>query len=250
VRIALAVPRQSPTPSRSLATILKQVKRAKARAADLIVFPEASLTGLVNNDDPRHDLGLGVTIPGKETDILTAAARREGVWIALGMFEHKDSRLYDTALLIAPSGRIRLKYRRISGGWHGADADTDVYGRGQALPVARTPFGTVVLLVCGDLFDTKLVERTRRLRPDWLIVPMARCFADGSANQGRWDRKERPDYFRQAHRCSVHALLVNSLDRRTDSFGGAWAVSTGVGIAALPLGQAGMVVADINSAGS
>jgi hypothetical protein len=80
-------------------------------------------------------------------------------------------------------------------------------------------------------------------------VPLARCFEDGSASQRRWDRKEKPYYFRQAHRVSVHALLVNSLDRRTDSFGGAWAVSSGVELAALPLGRAGMVIADINTAG-
>jgi N-carbamoylputrescine amidase len=106
-----------------------------------------------------------------------------------------------------------------------------------------------VFLVCGDLFDAQLVERARRLSPDWLIVPLARCFEDGSASQRRWDRKEKPYYFRQAHRVSVHALLVNSLDRRTDSFGGAWAVSSGVELAALPLGRAGMVIADINTAG-
>lgn len=245
MRVALAVPRQLPTPSESLVVMLKQVGKAATLNANLIVFPEASLTGLVNNDDPRHDLSLGVTIPGKETGILAAAAERHSIWIAVGLLERMGLKLYDTAILISSTGRIRLKYRRISAGWHGDKASSRVYGRGRTLRMARTPFGSVVFLVCGDLFDAQLVERARKLSPDWLIVPLARCFEDGSASQRRWDRKERPDYFRQAHRCSARALMVNSLDRRTNSFGGAWAISIGVEVAALPLGRPGLVLADM-----
>jgi N-carbamoylputrescine amidase len=226
--------------------MLTQVGKAETLNADLIVFPEASLTGLVNNDDPRHDLSLGVRIPGKETRALAAAAKCHRIWIALGLLERAGSRLYDTALLITPSGRIRLKYRRISAGWHGAKASTNVYGRGRALSAARTPFGSVVFLVCGDLFDAQLIERVRKLRPDLVLVPLARSFEDGSVNQRRWNRQEKPAYFRQARRCGAAALLVNSLDRRTHSFGGAWAVSAdGVETAAMPIGRAGMVTANM-----
>jgi N-carbamoylputrescine amidase len=228
--------------------MLTQIGKASNLDADLVVFPEASLTGLVNNDDPHHDLSLGVRIPGRETGTLAAAAARYRIWVAAGLLELTDSRLYDTAVLLSPSGRIRLRYRRISAGWHGSKASPGVYGRGRALPVTRTPFGSVVFLVCGDLFDAQLVERARRIRPDLLVVPMARSFGDGAINQRRWDRQEKPAYFRQVQQCGTPTVIVNSLDRRTGSFGGAWAVSArGVEVSALPLGRAGMVIADIRA---
>ena len=246
MRAALAVPRQSPTKRESLVVLAAQIRKAAARRADLVLFPEASLTGLTNNDDPRHDLKLGVSIPGPETRAIAAAAKRNRVWVGVGLLERSRGRLYDSAILVADDGRIRLKYRRISAGWHGASANRSVYGHGRTLRTAKTPFGKVVFLICGDLFDTRLVERTRKLRPDWAIVPLARSFEDGSCDQKRWDREEKAAYFEQARRCGTGALLVNALDRPTRSFGGAWAVSSsGRELASLPLGRPGMVIADL-----
>ncbi len=246
MRAVLAVPRQSSSKRRSLTVLAARVRYAATVRADLVVFPEAALTGLINNDDPRHDLKLGVTIPGPETRVIATVAGQCRIWVAIGLIERSRGRLYDSAILIDADGRIRLKYRRISAGWHGANIDRKVYGHGRTLRIARTPFGSVVFLICGDLFDGRLVERARRLQPDWVIVPLDRSFEDGSRNQARWDREERASYFARTHRCRAAALLVNSLNRSTGSFGGAWAVtSSGREIASLPLGRPGAVIADL-----
>jgi predicted amidohydrolase len=248
VKVALAVPRQGSTPRASLRVLLDYVRRAAAAGADLVAFPEAALTGTVNNDDPRHDLALGVSVPGPETGVLAAAAERHSIWVALGLIERAGSRLYDAAVLISASGRLRLKYRRITPGWHGAKASPGTYGHGRTVPAVRTPFGAVAFLVCGDLFDPRLARRVRRMRPDLLVVPLARSFEDGAVDQRRWDQTEMPDYLRQVRRCGAAALLVNSLDRRTGSFGGAWAATAGgAKSAALPLGRAGMLVAAVGA---
>jgi predicted amidohydrolase len=247
VKVALAVSRQAPTRRESLAALSVQIHKAAMLHADLVVFPEAALTGLTNNDDPRHDLKLGVAIPGPETRAIAAVAKRSRMWVAVGLLERSAGRLYDSAVLMTAEGRIRLKYRRISPGWHGSKADRHVYGHGRTLKVATTPFGAVGFLICGDLFDSKLVRRIRRLGPDLLIVPLARCFDDGSRDQSRWDRDEKPAYFEQARRCGACTLLVNALDRQTRCFGGAWAVScVGEEIASLPLGRPGMVVVSLD----
>ena len=219
--------------------------------ADLVLFPEASLTGLTNNDDPHHDLKLGVSIPGPETARLAAAAKHNRIWVSVGLLEQSQGKLCDSALLIAADGQVRLKYRRISSGWHGADASKRVYGRGRTLRITRTPFGSVIFLICGDLFDTKLVERVRMLHPNWVIVPLARSFDDGYRDQTRWNREEEAHYFRQVRRCGAGALLVNALDRQTRAFGGAWAVSShGRKVASVPLGRPGILIADLPTEGT
>jgi hypothetical protein len=47
-----------------------------------VVFPEAGLTGLINNDDPAHDLPLGREISGAVTDRLAPLARERQLWLA------------------------------------------------------------------------------------------------------------------------------------------------------------------------
>jgi len=44
---------------------------------DLVLFPEAAITGLINNDDPLHDLPLGLSIPGEFTHTLSEIAKRK-----------------------------------------------------------------------------------------------------------------------------------------------------------------------------
>lgn len=59
----------------------------------MVLFPEAALTGLINNDDPAHDLPLGEAIPGAATDALGAMARQRRIWLGIGVLEREGQRL-------------------------------------------------------------------------------------------------------------------------------------------------------------
>jgi len=249
MRAALIVHRVLAGADANLASIRKTLNQAADAGADLILFPEAALTGLTNNDDPAHDLPLGQAIPGPATQALSTDTRRRGIWLAIGLLERDGNRLYDSAVLIAPDGEIKLKYRRIQPQWHGRRADPSVYGQGAGLAKVGTPLGAFAFLICGDLFDDGLIRRARKLRPDWLLVPFARCFEDGAWNQARWDREELPAYAARVKLAGVTALLTNNLaDKSMDmgAFGGAMAVTgDGTVIASLPLGRQGMLLVDL-----
>jgi len=73
----------------NLRGLLSAVSKAAEQDADLVVFCEVSLTGLVNNGDPSHDLPLGVKIPGEETRHIANAAKDNGLLVALGLFERE-----------------------------------------------------------------------------------------------------------------------------------------------------------------
>ncbi len=246
VTFALAVPRIVSDTRHNLETILRMVQAAADAGADLVLFAEAALTGLINNDDPAHDIPLAQPIPGPATEAFAAAARARHLWLGVGLLEREGSRLYDTAVLFSPAGDIVLKYRRISPGWHGRQADPLIYGHGVDIPTVQTPWGKVAFLLCGDLFAAELVQRVRTLGVDWVLLPFARAFDDGIMDQARWDREEMEAYCRQVRAIGVTTLLVNYLagdDLEEDSTcGGAWVISAdGEVLARYPLGQEGLL---------
>ncbi len=249
MKAALVVHRVVQNVAANLSTVLRGIREAGAAGADLVLFAEAALTGLANNDCPSHDLPLGTEVPGQRTAQLAAAASAHAVWLGLGLLEREGRQLYDTALLFAPTGQLALRYRRMQPQWHGAHADPSVYRQGTELLAAQTALGTCAFLICGDLFDDRIVDRFRALEADWLLYPLSRCFSDSAVDQQRWEEEELPDYIERVQRAGATALMVNYLaetDLLGGAFGGAWVVSPdGTVLASLPLGEEGMLLVDL-----
>lgn len=244
MRVCLAVHRVSDSVERNLQEILAGVRAAARLGADLVMFSEAALTGLVNDDDPEHDAALGTPVRGPLVRAVCDEARRLSVNVALGVLELDGARLLDSALLIDRSGAVACRYRRVTPGWHGPDANPAFYGEGTEVRCHHVDFGRVTFLVCGDLFDDRLVDAVRAEGPDLLLVPLARAFAGGGRSQERWDRDELPQYLARVRRAATTSLLVNYLD--DDYFGGAMAVAAdGRLVRSLPLGQEGILTVDL-----
>lgn len=250
MRAALAIHRVTADVEANVQAMAQAAAEAADAGADLVLFPEAAPTGLLNNDDPEHDLPLGQPIPGPATERLAAVARQCGIYVASGLLERDGGCLCDSAVLLGPDGTIKLRYRRIHPMWHGRNADPSVYRQGDRIEVADTPFGRVSCLLCGDLFDDAVVGRLREVRPDTLLFPFARNFDDGSFDQERWDREEEPEYLARAALVGCTVLMVNVLGDPSlgpwPSFGGAMAVSADGQIAARwPLGTPGILYAEV-----
>ncbi len=249
MKAALAVPQLSAEVHENLQKIREFVLQAASHGADLILFPEAVLTGLVNCDDPAHDLLLGIEIPGPLTHEWAKLSKQTGLIMGLGVLEREGQALYDAALLITPDQGIVLHYRRITPGWHGPKADPHVYRQGTHIHTAHTHWGTFAFLICGDLFDDRLVTEIREKKPDFLLVPMARAFPEGSWDPKQWDQ-EKPFYIQQAKKAGAMTLITNYLADESlgedRSFGGAMSVlPDGTLFAEYPIGQEGMLVVSL-----
>ena len=83
MRVALVVPELTSDVSANLRGMKAALIRAAETGARLVVFPEATLTGLISNGDPHHDLPLGQTIPGPATEELGAMCVRLQVYLQL-----------------------------------------------------------------------------------------------------------------------------------------------------------------------
>ena len=115
MKVALAVNKITSDIENNFENIKSFIRQAGDEEADLILFPETALTGLINNDDPEHDLKLGIEIPGKYTDQLCQEAKDASINVAIGVFERDGSKLYDSAFFITREGEIGLKYREFPG---------------------------------------------------------------------------------------------------------------------------------------
>ncbi len=248
-RAALVVSRVTTCRDTNIRRMVATAHEAGDAGADLVVFPEAAPTGLINNDDPVHDLALGEPVPGPTTELLAGVAASRGLYLAFGILERAGDRLYDSAVLLGPDGRVVFRYRRITPGWHGRNGDPRVYAHGARVHAAQTALGRIALLICGDLFDDDVLSEMCALKPDLLLVLMSRSFEDCSHDQHRWEAEELPYYLRRVARAGVTTLLVNSVAGEDcgGDFGGAMAVSgAGELIASFPLGKAGVLLVDLD----
>ena len=248
MRAALGVFRVDEDRPVNLARMTDLCERAAGGNADLIVFCEAAVTGFAGRDDPRQDAALGEPVPGPATAALGSVARRLGLWVAFGLFERADMALYDSAVLIDRTGDVRQVYRRIDPHWHRPDADAAVYRQGGGLAVTAADFGTVTMLICGDLFNEDVLGQCGAVRPEVVLVPIARGFDADVADQGQWHSQEQAIYVRQVQKTGAVGLLVNQLGGQgtTVGFGGALAVAAdGTLLAAWPLHTDGLLLVDV-----
>ena len=110
----------------AVARMVRLMERAHARGVQLVVFPELALTTFF----PRHyledraeaDQWFEAAMPGNATAPLFDAARRLGIAFHLGYAElaHEPdetgqvrARHFNAAILVAPTGEILLKYRKV-----------------------------------------------------------------------------------------------------------------------------------------
>lgn len=227
------------------------VRDACNHGARALFLGEMAITGMVNNDYPDHDLPLGEKIPGPYTCSLASMAKELKIWLAIGLLEREGNKLFDTAMLLSPSGTVVNKQRRINPNWHGNQADPEVYCQGLGLEKAETGFGTICSLICGDFWDDGLRGKVRRLKPDWLYHPFGRCLPDENASIDSWWDKEIEEYSRLVMETGVPTLGVSYLSQKDVSpeittVGGAMAFDgEGKLLTILMPGQTGMAFLDL-----
>ncbi len=151
--------------------IEKITKKAKAQSADLVIFPELSLTGYVIRDQIYE---LAETIPGPSTQRIEDAARKTGMHIVFGMPEQSEktkATLFNTAVFVGPEGFIG-KYRKMYLPTHSVFEEKRYFRPGYQTAAFDTALGKIGLCICYDLFFPE-VTRLTRLKGAQLIVSIS-----------------------------------------------------------------------------
>ena len=164
------------------ATIADNMQRALGLArlfamrptTKLVVFPEFFLQGSDGAHPHEYWERCGIRIPGPETEQLAAFAKACGVYVSGAVLEYDPSwprRYFNTSLIIAPTGEIVLRYRKLQcadlNGLLNITTPGNVYseyvaryGVDALVPIVDTPIGKLGTLIC---FDSNWPELWRSL---------------------------------------------------------------------------------------
>ena len=152
----------------NLKLIAKTAALAGKKGADLVIFPELSLTGYVVKDQIYT---LAETIPGPSTRALEKVAKQTRTHIIFGMpevSEKTQATLYNAAVLIGPDGLIG-KYRKMYLPTHSVFEEKRYFRPGYAAAALSTELGKIGLIICYDIFFPE-VSRLARLEGAQLTV--------------------------------------------------------------------------------
>ncbi|ASA77936.1 carbon-nitrogen hydrolase family protein [Thermococcus sp. 5-4] len=125
---------------------------------DFVAFPEYCLTGFIEWDFS------GAKLYDEIVSRVGRLAREAGVYIVFGLIEPYKNCVYNSALLIGRNGEILLKHRKFQ--------EPMKFCTGNTVKTARTEFGKVAIIICGDLYNKRIAKWVRRKKPDFILVPM------------------------------------------------------------------------------
>ena len=166
--------------SRPTANLLRAelaVREAASQGAEICILPEALDLGWANPEA----VTLATPIPGPVSNRLASIAKDHKVWLVAGMTERVNAasasdstpadRIYNTALLISPEGKILAKHRKINI----LTGVEDVYSIGDRLSVTETPLGRIGIDICADntLTSIEIGHVLARMGAQMILSPCA-----------------------------------------------------------------------------
>ena len=195
---SLVLPNVRYDKARALDRIERYVRKAAKLGAKIIVTPETCIDGYVCHQKGltyKKLCSLAASENGHEVARLRKVCRELGVYLCLGFSELEGETLYNTALLIGPSGKTVGKYRKT----HGVEKQ---YKVGDKLPVFKTRYGKVGIMIC---FDRQLPEVARALTDrgaELILVP----------SNGMWGRMNDAMLRTRAYESGVYIVFSHPRD--------------------------------------
>lgn len=145
----------------TLTRVLAALEEAAGKGAQLVVFPETFLPWypyfsfvlppVLTGAEHLRLYDNAVLVPGPVTEAVSAAARRLGVVVVLGVNERDHGSLYNAQLVFDADGALKLKRRKITPTFH----ERMIWGQGDGagLKVVETAVGRVGALACWEHYN-------------------------------------------------------------------------------------------------
>ena len=199
MRVALIPMRVKPNDfEANWAEFRRRFDEALKKNPDFIVFPEYCLTGFEEWDFS------GAGLYDEIVERVSSLARESGVYVVFGLLEPYRDCVYNSALLISRDGEVLLRHRKFQ--------EPMKFCTGNTVRTAKTEFGKVAIIICGDLYNKRILKWVRRKRPDYLFVPM-----EYSPDYGEPNEEDVKAMTERVRLLGVRAFIVNSYPP-----GGAW----------------------------
>lgn len=166
----------------NLGKIMAKIREATKLGANIITFPELTLSGYECGEEARRDekpcsmhMEAAETIPGPATEEIAKLTRELGVYAIFGMPE-KDSKdpniRYISAPVVGPGGLIG-KYRKVHLAPTPLFTETICFKPGDELPVFETRYGPIGVQICADFWNMPELSRILYLKGARVILNLA-----------------------------------------------------------------------------
>jgi predicted amidohydrolase len=199
IRVALAqVAPKLGDRDRNLQLHADRIAAARQAGADLIIFPELSLTGYFLRD-MVPDLALSRGSPE-----ITGLLQSADAAVVFGFVEQSPQQRFYNSALFAEHGRIVHVHRKVYLPTYGLFDEQRYFaagGRIQAFPTQR--FGRVGLLVCEDFWHVSAAAIMQAEEVDVLI-----CIANSPARGVQGEQIETAAVYQ--HVCKAYSLLLGA----------------------------------------
>lgn len=144
---------QSGDKAANLKKIGEFTEEAAKKGANLVLFPEMSLTGydcyVDDSIKQENKFELAETIPGPATDRISELTERHKIYVVFGMPEKENvnNRIYNSAAVIGPDGLVGV-YRKI----HPYDKENTWCHKGDKPFYFDTAWGPIGVGICYDTY--------------------------------------------------------------------------------------------------
>jgi predicted amidohydrolase len=200
----------------NLALAQRYVRRAAARGAALVVFPECFVQSYALR---RAVLELAEPIDGPAVAVLAEAAAAESIAVVAGLIETNGAdprKPFNSAVVIDRMGRIAGAYRKA----HLFDREVDAFTPGDTYPVfdlavgADRPPVRLGVCICADIEFPEVARL--------LTIGGAELIAVASADMEPYRVQQAANLMSRSIENNVPVALANTVDRRPNVtfFGG------------------------------
>ncbi len=132
---------------------LAAIAAARERGADLVVFPELSLTGY-SIKDMNWDLAINIDRDTKRVEPLLEASRNISI-LAGGIEEDETFRIFNSSFFFE-DGRVRVAHRKVYPPTYGMFEEMRYFSAGGSTQPIDTKLGRLGVLICEDMWHISL----------------------------------------------------------------------------------------------
>lgn len=190
-KIAIVQMRSSQDKQDNLLRSIDYISQSAQAGAELVCFPEFQMAYSPAAQSPRELASIAETVRGDFVTSLAKAARKNRIGVVAAIYEKgAQQRVHDTAVILAPSGKVSSVYRKL----HLYDAlgfrESAKLSRGRTIrePV-RTAAGSVGLMICYDLRFPELSRILTLKGAGVLVAPSA--WVQGEMKEEHWQTMVR-----------------------------------------------------------
>jgi N-carbamoylputrescine amidase len=151
----------------NLNALVTLATRALEGGARVLVLPEMAATGY-RFPNPEAIRPMAEMPRGPTFKAFSPLAKQHRAHIVVGFVEDVEGRLFNSALVINPDGKVETVYRKRL---LYIDDHTWASPGDLPYPTFQTPYGTATVGICMDINDPRFLTHIKRTKPDLLCFP-------------------------------------------------------------------------------